>query len=74
MVPRRVHAAMHLTVNGQQQEQDVRTAGELLDALKIARERVAVVVNEQVVRRANLDETALANGDVVEVITMVGGG
>jgi sulfur carrier protein len=65
---------MQLTVNGKPQEHEVRTTGDLLNALKIGRERVAVVVNEQVVRRMNLDDTTLKDGDVVEVITMVGGG
>lgn len=67
---------MQLTVNGTIREFDsaIRTAGDLLTALDIRRERVAVVVNEAVVRRAELDATALNNGDRVEVITMVGGG
>lgn len=66
---------MELTVNGSKREFDqVRTAGDLLGALGIPRERVAMVVNEAVVRRADLDATALSDGDTVEVITMVGGG
>jgi thiamine biosynthesis protein ThiS len=47
---------------------------DVLNHLNIARERVAVVVNEQVVRRANLESTPLNEGDVIEIITMVGGG
>ena len=42
--------------------------------LNIQRERVAVVINENVVRRANLDETPINDGDTIEIITMVGGG
>ncbi|MGI8908517.1 MAG: sulfur carrier protein ThiS [Candidatus Sumerlaeaceae bacterium] len=63
-----------LTINGTTAKHEVRSAGELLSKLNIPRERVAIVVNEQVIRRANLDETTLADGDIVEVITMVGGG
>jgi thiamine biosynthesis protein ThiS len=32
------------------------------------------VINEAVVRRAELEQTRLADGDTVEIITMVGGG
>ncbi len=67
---------MRLTVNGAERDFEPAplSAGELLTALGIQRERVAVVVNETVVRRAELDATPIAEGDNVEVITMVGGG
>lgn len=65
---------MNVTVNGKPQAVAGKSAADLLDELNIARERVAVVINEQVVRRANLASTVLQEGDVVEVITMVGGG
>lgn len=66
---------MKLKLNGQDQDlSGVKTAGDLLSHLKIARERVAVIVNENVIRRAELDSTDLNDGDTVEVITMVGGG
>lgn len=67
---------MQLTVNGkpQQLEAGITTAADLLVHLNIPRERVAVVVNENVVRRAQLSETNLNDGDVIEIITMVGGG
>jgi sulfur carrier protein len=63
-----------LTVNGTTKDVAASTAAALLDELGIARERVAVVLNEQVVRRAKLEETTLSSGDIVEIITMVGGG
>ncbi len=66
---------MRLQVNGQDKElTSSSTAGDLLAELAITRERVAVVVNEQVIRRALLDTTQLNEGDTVEIITMVGGG
>lgn len=67
---------MHLTVNGNARHiaGDNCTAADLLGELNIPRERVAVLINENVVRRANLDTTALNDGDTVEIITMVGGG
>ena len=66
---------MQLLINGKNQAlENVKTAADVLARLNIARERVAVVVNEQVVRRANLESTSLNDGDVLEIITMVGGG
>jgi len=65
---------MKLIVNGDHRDFAVRTAGDLLNELHIKRERVAVLINEQVVRRAHLDETQLKENDNIEIITMVGGG
>lgn len=67
---------MQLKVNGKDQElaSGTNTAANLLDELNIKRERVAVVINENVVRRADLETTRISDGDVVEIITMVGGG
>jgi sulfur carrier protein len=66
---------MQILVNGLPETvSDSITAAQLLDHLKIARERVAVVVNENVVRRAELSGVQLKDGDSVEIITMVGGG
>ncbi len=67
---------MHLQINGEVREfsAEILTAADLLTELNIKRERVAVVVNENVIRRAELDSTRLAENDTVEIITMVGGG
>jgi len=65
---------MKLIVNGDSRDFSVHTAGDLLNELSIKRERVAIVINEQVVRRAHLDETQLQENDNIEIITMVGGG
>ena len=73
--PPQTDAIMKLTVNGKAEEFDsLHTTADLLTALGIARERVAVMVNEDVVRRADLETHPLKDGDTVEVITMVGGG
>ncbi len=67
---------MQLKLNGQNRDVSPATVtvGDLLTELNIQRERVAVVVNENVVRRADLDNTSLSENDTVEIITMVGGG
>lgn len=67
---------MQLTINGQTKQISAATttAADLLTELDIKRERVAVVINENVVRRAELENATLADGDTIEIITMVGGG
>lgn len=66
---------MLLKVNGEDKEFDaVATVGELLALLGVQRERVAVMLNEDVLKRAELDGAKLSDGDIIEIITMVGGG
>jgi sulfur carrier protein len=65
---------MRLTINGETSESRAATVRELLDELGISPERVAVEVNLAIVRRARYGETALADGDSVEIVNFVGGG
>ncbi len=65
---------LRLTVNGARQEVNAgATVVELLHALGI-RGRVAVERNGTVLRQAEHAEVQLAEGDVLEVVTFVGGG
>jgi thiazole synthase len=50
------------------------TIGQLLAELGRDSRRVAVEVNEQIVRRDDHEKTWLADGDRVEIVTLVGGG
>lgn len=50
------------------------TVVELLAALALPGTRVAVEVNRQLVRRIHHASHRLAEGDQVEVVTLVGGG
>jgi sulfur carrier protein len=64
-----------LTVNGKPQAFDnVSNIIQLLEALSIQRDQVAVMVNGDVIRRADHETTVLHDGDSVEIITIVGGG
>lgn len=66
---------MEITVNGQQRSLDGPvTVAELLKRFDLAPQRVAVEVNEQLVRRAHLAQVELRDGDRVEIVTLVGGG
>jgi len=66
---------MRITVNGNIQElPDAATVAQLLDQLKARRDAIAVEVNREIVPRARHAEQPLREGDVVEVVTFVGGG
>jgi thiamine biosynthesis protein ThiS len=50
------------------------TAADLLRHLGLDARTVVVELNRQIVRRPRLGDTALANGDAVELVQFVGGG
>ncbi len=66
---------MHLTVNGQscQVAEDATVAG-LLDELNLTGKPVAVEVNLELVPRQRHSQRQLAEGDCLEIVTLVGGG
>lgn len=66
---------MQIIVNGEPRPLDrPLTVAELLDSCRLAPQRVAVEVNEQLVKRARYPQTHLRDGDRVEIVTLVGGG
>lgn len=66
---------MQITVNGEVRTLErPLTVVELLQQLALEPGRVAVEVNEQVVRRRDYQATTLRPGDRVEIVTLVGGG
>ncbi len=71
----KVIETMTLTVNGKRREvSDVRTVGELLLALELDPRQVVVELNETIIRRPQVDETPVREGDQVEILRFVGGG
>jgi sulfur carrier protein len=66
---------MRITVNDQPTDlSDGATVSDLLTQLALPGTRVAVEVNRTLVRRADHTATSLKDGDLVEVVTLVGGG
>jgi thiamine biosynthesis protein ThiS len=66
---------MHVILNGEPREVPTPiTVAALLTHLDIDARRVAVELNEAVVKRAKYDDTAIATGDVIEIVNFVGGG
>jgi thiamine biosynthesis protein ThiS len=66
---------LQITVNGEPKAvAEGATLADLVALFDVAPERVAVEVNERLVRRANYEQTRLSGGDRVEIVTLVGGG
>ena len=66
---------MRISVNGQPHEvPEGTTVARLLERLPTAGGPVAVEVNREIVPRSLHADRALAAGDVVEIVTLVGGG
>ena len=64
-----------LVVNGEKKDAaQVRTVRDLIAEMGFTGRAVAVEVNKKVVPRKQHDQTPLRDGDVVEVVTLVGGG
>ena len=66
---------IEVNVNGvaQRLEPDTDIAA-LLERLQLAGKRVAVEHNGEIVPRSRFAQTALANGDQLEIVVAVGGG
>ena len=68
-------AELSVTVNGAPMRvSSGASVADLLERLGVANPRVAVERNKEIVPRAQHASTRLADGDVLEVVELVGGG
>ena len=66
---------MTIVLNGEPKEIPADlSVTELIEALGLPSERLAIEVNRRIIRRADWPSTTLAEGDKVEVVHFVGGG
>ncbi len=66
---------MKITVNDQPREAaEGTTVAELLEELGLTGKPVAVEVNRELIPRGHHAEHTLAEGDRLEIVTLVGGG
>lgn len=66
---------MNIHLNGEPRDlAPGTTARALIESLGLKPELMAVQINERILERDLLSETVLADGDVVELIRIVGGG
>ena len=61
-------------INGDAVNADGLLLGSYLDQNGYERKKVAVECNEEIIPRAEFDSYILKDGDVVEVVSFVGGG
>ncbi len=66
---------MQIRVNGKMRDvSDGLTVRQLLDGFGLHPMRVAVQINEEIIKRDRFDQVVLKPGDAVEVLTMMAGG
>lgn len=66
---------MHIQVNGEEREVSLNLSLQaLINHLNLAPERIAIELNQTVVRRSDWPATLLAEDDRVEIVHFVGGG
>lgn len=66
---------IEIELNGERTELPLNTSvAQLVRRLELAPEQVAVERNRRIVRRAEHASVVLVAGDVIEVVTLVGGG
>ncbi len=66
---------MTLTINGESRSfKKLSTLADLIDALGMKGDRVAVELNRNIVPRTDWPSTLLTDGDKLEIVHFVGGG
>ena len=67
-------AMIEVTVNGETRQTASTTIRELIEELGLGDQPVAVEQNREVVPKKRQAEVELSDGDVLELVTLVGGG
>ena len=69
---------LSLTINGQPRQfaalEPNATVAQLVAAMELKGDRIAVELNREIAQRANWDTLPLSSGDRLEIVHFVGGG
>ena len=66
---------MTIFINGEARElDDGLNVATMLDALELPKQRVAIELNRQVIRKQEWESTKVSDNDRIEVVHFVGGG
>jgi len=65
---------MHIYLNGEERNTEATSISELLAELGMEGRMIAIERNLEVVPKSTYAETALVEGDRIEVVHMIGGG
>ena len=63
-----------IQINGKEYQFDRKKLTSVLEDFEYDRRLIAVELNEEIIPKANYDDTVLKSGDVVEIVSFVGGG
>ncbi|HZS56659.1 MAG TPA: sulfur carrier protein ThiS [Bryobacteraceae bacterium] len=67
--------SIEIVVNGERKSVPADlSVSELLNALEVAADRVAVELNKSIVRKRDWGKTPVPNGSQIEIVQFVGGG
>ena len=61
-------------INGEEYQYENKQLTAVLEELNYDKARIAVEINEEIVPKVGYDATVLKDGDIVEVVSFVGGG
>ncbi|MBP3761053.1 MAG: sulfur carrier protein ThiS [Ruminococcus sp.] len=61
-------------INGNLTDYDGKNISEILSILNYDPKRVAVEINEEILPKAEYEDTFIKDGDTVEIVSFVGGG
>ena len=66
---------MKITINGEIKELESEVnLNRLLELFSLPSQRIAVELNREIIRREEYSSYALRDGDILEIVRMVGGG
>ena len=65
---------MKLIINGNEKDLECEKISDLLNSLNLEKNVVAVELNSNIVHRQEFEKTGLKDNDVLEIVTVVGGG
>ena len=65
---------LNVTINGDTKRVDAGTVADMVRALGLNPEKLAVERNREIVPRGSLDQVMVEEGDVFEIVHFVGGG
>ena len=66
---------LHVEINGETQDfADGMLVKAMLEVLELSGDGIAVEINREIIPRRAHAETALKDGDKIEIVTFVGGG
>ncbi|MBP9837144.1 MAG: sulfur carrier protein ThiS [Proteobacteria bacterium] len=65
---------LELQINGERKKVSSLNVEQLISELSLENKKIAVELNKEIISRNNYSSTVLKSGDILEIISFVGGG